>query len=346
MGGTAYRAYYELTGVPNVIADGHPRRSTVLTLSHWPDSATPDPLRRDLSAEIALAYLEAPEYWVEAEVVSNNHFDIDGFMAVWALCNPDEARADPGMVAEVARVGDFGWTDDERAARVAFALGTLKTEAASPLGSDVFAGPDPERVANLYRVLLDGFGDLAAGIDEREELWGSQVANLGQTAQAVSDGRISIEEHPDLDLAVVIVDPDVPITDYSYCLQRSGPCHPLPIHQRTDCSRILYSRGNWVGLVYRFESWVKYCSRPIPARVDLTPAAAALRGMEAAGAEWTYAWPNNPNPPVAWLTPSDLAPTTLGLDTILAVVTQALVTGSEPASKASGGAASYSRSFQ
>src|SRR2546423_10914463 len=101
-----YLPYFELTGVPNIIADGHPRRSTVLTLSHWPSSGTPEALQRDLSAEIALAYLNTPEFWVDAHVVSNNHFDIDGFMAMWALCSPEAALADPVLVAEVARAGD------------------------------------------------------------------------------------------------------------------------------------------------------------------------------------------------------------------------------------------------
>lgn len=124
--GLRYRPYHEMGGVPNVIADCHPRRSTVLTLSHWPDSETPLPLRRDLSAEIALAYLARPDQHLAAEVASNNHFDIDGFMAVWALCHPDDALADPHLMVEVARAGDFGWTGDDRAARVAFALGQVR----------------------------------------------------------------------------------------------------------------------------------------------------------------------------------------------------------------------------
>ena len=319
-----YRPYSELTDVPNVIADGHPRRSTVLTLSHWPDSTTPVALQRDLSAEIALAYLDHPEYHVDAEVVSNNHLDIDGFMAVWALCHPDQALADPALVAEVARAGDFGWTEDERAARVAFALGTLRTPSSSPWGPEVFAGSEPEQVANLYRVLLDGFEDLVAGLDSREELWADQVANMVQTEDALAEGRIGIEENPELDLAVVEVDPSVPVAEYGYCLQHSGPCHPLPIYRRTACSRVLYFRGDWVGLVYRFESWVRFVSRPVPARVDLTDLAGRLTGMEPSGAVWAYAWPNNPNPPVAWLSPQDLAPTGLKRELIVAEVASAL----------------------
>src|SRR5688500_7532155 len=170
MAGMRYLPYSEITGVPNVIADGHPRRSTVLTLSHWPDSTTPAELKRDLSAEIALAYLERPEHHVDASVVSNNHFDIDGFMAVWALCHPDAALADRTLVAEVARAGDFGWTDDDRWARAAFALGTLKTAGLSPLPPETFEGSEPDRVSRLYQEMLARFGDVAADLDAHEAL--------------------------------------------------------------------------------------------------------------------------------------------------------------------------------
>lgn len=303
--------YFELTGVPNVIADGHPRRSTILTLSHWPSSSTPQPLKRDLSAEIALAYLAAPELQVDAEVVSNNHFDIDGFMAVWALSNPAAALADPGLVAEVARAGDFGWTDDEHAGRIAFALGTLKEPMSSTLPPETFDPSEPHQVANLHRALLDRFGDLVADIDRRDDLWGAQVAAWQQSEAALAEGRITIEEHLELDLAVVTVDPSVPSGTFPYSIQYAGPCHPMAVHRATERSRILYLKGDWAGFVYRFESWVDYQSRSIPPRVPLAPLATALTDRETAGTRWSYAWPNSPNPPVAWLTTDDRQATSI-----------------------------------
>jgi hypothetical protein len=328
--GLTYVPYFELTGVPNVIADGHPRRSTVLTLSHWPDSETPEELRRDLSAQIALAYLDAPHLHVAAEAVSNNHLDIDGFMAVWALCNPAAATADPVLVAEVARAGDFGWTDDDRSARVAFALGTLKTAATSTLPPDVFSDSEPQQVANLHRALLDRFDDLVTNIDSHEELWADEYASLETTTAALLDGRVSIDEHPEVDLAVVTVEPTLPLRSHPYCLQYSGPCHPMPIHRATECSRVLYFRGNWAGCVYRFESWVAYQSRRIPPRINLSDLASQLTDRETGGARWTYAWPNNPNPPVAWLSPRNFAPTTIAREVIVAELVRELASAPAP----------------
>ena len=104
----------------------------------------------------------------------------------------------------------------------------------------------------------------------------------------------------------------------------------MPIHRATDCSRVLYFRGQWVGFLYRFESWVDYQTRAVPLRVDLTALAAQLTAAEGAGARWAYAWPNNPNPPIAWLTPERFAPTTIPADDIVSALKQELASGPAP----------------
>src|SRR5271170_165792 len=82
----------ELAGRNHVMVDGAPRPGSVLVLSHWPVSTTPAPLARDLSAEIALAYLEEPTYWsTDAIAVTNDHPDVDGLTSIYALADPPAA---------------------------------------------------------------------------------------------------------------------------------------------------------------------------------------------------------------------------------------------------------------
>jgi hypothetical protein len=280
--------YSELVGLPHVICDGATRKSTVLTLSHWPSSGTPPELLRDLSAEIALAYLRSPEHHVDASVdaVSNDHFDIDGFMSVWALCNPDAALADPSLVAEVARAGDFACTDDRRAARIAFALGSFRTGAEKP--------------TERYLDLLPRFAELAANIEDHAALWTAEDEAMDRTEAAFAAGQITIEEDVDLDLAVVTIDPSLFLWgEHRFSILGRSPCHPIPVHNRTDRFRVLYRQGDWFGLVYRFESWVQYQSRQALPRVVLTGLAAELTALDQH--EWTYGWPRSKNPPTVWL---------------------------------------------
>jgi len=51
-------------------------------------SGTPAALRADTSAEIVFNYLDAPDAHVGVDGVSNNHFDEDGLIGIFALMQP------------------------------------------------------------------------------------------------------------------------------------------------------------------------------------------------------------------------------------------------------------------
>jgi hypothetical protein len=76
--------YGQTIGIPNVIVDGTANIGTVLTLSHWRRSGTPEELASDTSAEIVFKYLDSPHLHVTAEAVSNDHFDENGLIGVFA----------------------------------------------------------------------------------------------------------------------------------------------------------------------------------------------------------------------------------------------------------------------
>ena len=87
----AYVPYDDLDGRPSVVVDGAAAPGTVLTLSHWPKAPTPPGLARDLSGQMAFAYAERPDLHGDAGCVSNNHFDQDGLVSVFALVDPTAA---------------------------------------------------------------------------------------------------------------------------------------------------------------------------------------------------------------------------------------------------------------
>ena len=84
-----YVPYHRLGNIPNIIVDGAANESTLLTLSHWPQSGTPWALKDDLSAQIVFRYLDQPAFHVAVDAVSNNHFDEDGLISLFALLHPD-----------------------------------------------------------------------------------------------------------------------------------------------------------------------------------------------------------------------------------------------------------------
>jgi hypothetical protein len=88
-----YLDYEASRDVANIVVDGSPNESTVLALSHWPGIPAPPGLARDLSAEMAFAYLDATPDHAPAEIVTNNHFDQDGLVSIHALIEPELSLA-------------------------------------------------------------------------------------------------------------------------------------------------------------------------------------------------------------------------------------------------------------
>ena len=302
--------YHELAGRPNVIVDGSATDGTVLTLSHWPGSPTPVELLDDLSAQIAFRALATPARFDGVAAVSNNHFDQDGLASAFALIDPDAALARREMLIDVARAGDFATFRHRDAARIAFALAAFDDPARSPLGADVFAGSYPEQCGQLYEVVMPQLTTLLDAPDRWRSLWEDEDAHLGGGLEAIAANVVVIEEHPDVDLAVVSV-PEAWAERAStrFTVARLDAVHPMAVNQSTERFRILLRHGCHWRLELRYESWVMYRSRSVMARPDLRVLAERLSAAEPTGSPWTADAPGALTPHLS--SPpggSDLAP--------------------------------------
>jgi hypothetical protein len=255
-----YHPYDELGDTPNVIVDGSAAASTVLTLSHWPGIVCAhDGLADDLSAQMAFRYVDrGMDLHGDAEVVTNNHFDQDGLVGVYALVAPDDALAARALLEDVAAAGDFGTYRDRRAARIAAVI--------SATGMLTAGDPYPVGLEHLPQMLKD--------VDTYRDLWIDDDERLSASERARDEGRIAIDELPELDLPVVTVDPSVARTwGNRFTGRRFDGVHPMAIHNATDMSTIALVHGHRFQLTHRYETWVQYQSRPRRPRVALLPLA-------------------------------------------------------------------------
>jgi hypothetical protein len=267
-----YVPYDDIGGAPNVIVDGAGNDATILTLSHWPGSRVPPSLRADLSAEIAINYLEQPETHVDADIVSNNHLDQDGLMGVWALIHPGPALDHRDRLIDVARAGDFTWSHERDAARAAFAIGSLVETPSN----------------DSYDALLPLVPRLLDDVAAFAELWTEEDEFLDATKAAIDDGRITIDEHADLDLAIVTMPPR-PVRPYHrFTQRREAPLHPMAVFDRTQMTRIAYLCEQAHVVELRYESVVQFVSRPIVARPDLALLADRLDTLETSAGAWSF----------------------------------------------------------
>ena len=274
-----YIPYEELGNVPNIIVDGAANAHTVLTLSHWPKSATPAELKDDLSAQIVFRYLDKPDLRVNVDVVSNNHFDQDGLVSVYALVHPSDAAARRALLIDIAAAGDYGTYRLREAARASFVLDAFADPDRSPLDGAIFKRSYPKMASSLYRELLPKLPEILSNIDRFRNYWEAEDAALTASETMIRDGRIRIDEFPDLDLAVVTL---------PHSLNGQTACHPMAVNNVLKTFRVLTIQGRNYELQYRYESWVEYVSQPVPPRIDLTRLAEALSELEAGHGEWEF----------------------------------------------------------
>jgi hypothetical protein len=268
----------EAAGRPHAVVDGALLEGTALALSHWPDAGTPEQLAADTSTAIVQRYLEASPAGPELRLVTNNHYDEDGALGIWLLLEGRDAPPERRRLAlEAAEAGDFHVWHDPAAARCALALMAMAEPATTPFASvrralSRPAGPDP--AGDIYRAVVPRIAGLLDDPDRYRRLWRGPWAAIEADLALLEAGAAGIQELPELDLAVV---------------RAPRPLHEAAVYPRTACTRVLMaSEDGRRTLRYRYETWVRYVSRPLRPRVDLAPALARLDARETAPGTWRF----------------------------------------------------------
>lgn len=318
-----FTPYAAARTLPNIVVDGPPLPSTVLTLSHWPNNQSPPTLKRDTSTATAFAYLDAADLHQAVPWVTNNHFDEDGLFSMYAVTEPERALADRALLIAASFAGDFGVVTDRDGARLCFAVETLADPEASLLPAEIFAEPD--RVAALYTALLESLPavlrDFHAGWPRYGDLWALQDEHLTTSRALLADGVVTLVEAPALDLVVVRIPTYLRRrTVRRYLVDESAAVHPFAINSATQCSRILRVQGDHYEFEYRYESWVQLATRRVALRVRLDGLAMRLDKLEKAPG-WVAEEPTGTAPR---LHRPDGTPSTIPLDTFLLELEAAL----------------------
>ena len=284
-----FAPYADTGDRPNIVVDGSPNAATVLTLSHWPGLVQPPGCEHDLSAGMAFRYLDHPPPHARAEVVTNNHFDQDGLVGVLALSQPDEALRHRQLLLDLAAAGDFGTYRHRAAARASMAVSALADLERSPLADRLAGLGEAERVGLLYQEVLPLTIPLATEPERFRPLWAEEDARLTAAEAAISSGRVTIDDRPDVDLAVIRLPGDGGDDlggGHRFGHQHFGDIHPMALNNASPRLRQLIVAEGRFRYVDRYETWVQYRSvRPRP-RVDLAPLAEQLDALETGSGVW------------------------------------------------------------
>ena len=252
----------------------------VLTLAHWRGAATPPALRDDTSAGSCLRALHAPATpGLEALAVTANHFDIDGFIGVWALLNPELALAHEPLLRLTATLGDFREIDQQHpladhALRLACWLNAEeKARFYEPFGAPAQRRREDEASAEKFTWFLPRFTEIVLNKEVGRAAWEPEYTRVQQARAELQKPLTQHSYYPQIGLAVIRTPEPVPY----YAL--FGPTAGF------DWVLSLYD-GQRYELECKYTTWIDLESRPTLPRLSLAPLAARLNELEKSNYRW------------------------------------------------------------
>ena len=271
----------QLRRQPTIVVDST-GLGAALTLAHWRGAATPEALRDDTSAGSVLRALRQPTTpGLEAAAVTANHFDIDGFVGVWALLHPGLALAlaHEALLRLVATLGDFRELDwgnplaDTALQLVCWLNAEEKTKFYEPFGAPARRRREDEASAEKFAWFLPRFADMLLHPAAGRAAWEPEYARVKQAVAAQQGPLTERRTYPEIGLAVV----RTPAPGPYYAL--FGPTAGL------DWVLSVYD-GQRYELEAKYTTWVDLESRPTLPRLPLAPLAARLNALEKSNYRW------------------------------------------------------------
>ena len=269
----------QLRRQPTIVVDST-GLGAALTLAHWRGAATPAALRDDTSAGSCLRALRAPATpGLAALAVTANHFDIDGFIGVWALLNPALALAHEPLLRLVATLGDFREVDwanplaDHALQLVCWLNAEEKTRFYEPFGAPARRRREDEASAEKFAWFLPRFAEILQRPAAGRAAWEPEYARVKQAEAMLQVPLTQRTEYPKIGLVVI----RTPAPGPYYAL--FGPTAGF------DWVLSLYD-GQRYELEAKYTTWIDLESRPTLPRLPLPALAARLNELETSSYRW------------------------------------------------------------
>ncbi|WKV10451.1 DUF6687 family protein [Marivirga harenae] len=265
--------FYDIKKYPHevLVVDAHHPQG--FDLSHWRGAPAPKGCQADTSTEIVLKAIQNQLPELNKKYVTNNHYDIDGFLGVWAIFNPSIAMENYDLLTEMAQIGDFReinfqYLEWKKALKIVCWLNEKEaTLFYPPFGAPEIAEKEMEACVPKYIHFLDAFNkviDLPLEvIPETEEF------NLVLTHLAKIDQQETID-----DIRMHIVDAKEPL--HYYALYNNS--------QLADMVMSIYP-DNRYELEFKYTTWINTNRKHFP-RISMEKLCDQLNHIEENGKKW------------------------------------------------------------
>ncbi|WP_426492702.1 DUF6687 family protein [Hymenobacter sp. 102] len=273
--------FRQLRQQPTIVVDST-GLGAVLTLAHWRGAATPSQLRDDTSAGSVLRALRRPAWpGLEARAVTANHFDIDGFVGVWSLLNPELALHHEHLLRLVATLGDFReieWQDpqaDHALQLVCWLNAEEKARFYEPFGAPARRQREDEASAEKFAWFLPRFAAVLENPETARSAWEPEYARVRQGVAVLQSPATILRRYPEIGLTVVHTPEPLPY--YALFGATAG----------SDMVLSLYGQQRYE-FEYKYTTWIDLESRPTLPRLPLDALTARLNQLETTPRRWTF----------------------------------------------------------
>src|ERR1051325_3903367 len=185
-----------LADVPKLSVDG--AIDNAIHFSHWRGNKTPASVKADTSTEIALNVVAAPnrdDLTQGIDLVTNNHFDTDGVLSVWAMLNGERALPLREKLIAAAEAGDFSELSSPDGVRVSIVIqgsDSPTDKSGSPLAQQLAGEPITDE-ARAYDLVLPEVERVLTRINDYESLWQESWRRIERALDSFAKGGSTLE---------------------------------------------------------------------------------------------------------------------------------------------------------
>lgn len=270
---------------PKLSVDG--TVDNAIHFSHWNGNKTPPSVKADTSTEIVLNVVAAAnrdQLTQGIDLVTNNHFDTDGTLSVWAMLNGDRALQLREKLIAAAEAGDFcelSSVDAVRASIVIQGSDSPIDKSGSPLARQL-TGEDVTDEERAYELVLPHVERVITDTNAFEDLWRESWSRIEAALDSFAKGESRVDEDTDARLSVVTLAPEVFGAIGFDPYHHSAPFTAISHHARGRLFLIAtpLSDGWAYRIDYPYYSWAETVVRPAIPRRDFSGLVSRLNELE------------------------------------------------------------------
>ena len=283
----------EIADLPKLSVDG--TVDNAIHFSHWQGNETPEEVKADTSTEIALNLVVSPnrdKLTRGIDLVTNNHFDTDGLLSVWAVVTGERAADYRDVLIAAAEAGDFSEYSTETGIRVSIAIqgsdqASSNNDSGSPLARKL-AGGEVDDDARAYELLLPEVERLITNINDYGDLWRDGWEKIAEAVDSFESGASRVQEFSENQMSLITLAPEIFSASGFNPTRHSAPFTAISRYARGRLFVIgIPTSGGWFYRIdYPYYSWAETLVRPLVQRRDFTDALSRLNSAERNAGSW------------------------------------------------------------